>query len=156
VPPPATEHDAVDESEQVLRRFSEDSYKAHLDFPVERGAFSPSSQDVNGLSYQREHFSSVAAVAERYPGRYLSRLSVAEVLNIQLAAPEPGPAGLTFEPDPLPPTPDDPDPLKGHALMPQITPASKKARKEWYRQVTFKLAQLASTQVVYRPPPSSP
>ncbi|MCW9023634.1 MAG: hypothetical protein OQK73_03025 [Gammaproteobacteria bacterium] len=129
----------ISADEYILRRIP--NIKNYIDLtlpiPVQRGALGPSSNDDDGLSVYREEFISAEDLANagtNMSGYFVVRFRAQDLISL----------GLNLIPDPLPPLP-------GHSLIPELSRGSKKANRNFYKEVTLELAKLASQDIVYFP-----
>ena len=104
-----TQDDDIEVYEQLLRRIPNNPSFIDLTLrdPVQRAAFRPTNEDVDGISVYREMFISAEEIilvgTSRY-GYFVARLPVEEILE----------EGLTIIPDP------QTGGLPGHSLIPDI------------------------------------
>lgn len=124
--------------ETLLRRIHKNHYKSEKQTPVERVAFEPNRNDMDGLSVFRAAFVSptdlVAGSSDTY---YVAKITVAELQR--------------FSP-PLSVIPDsDPVQPPGHALIPEANFIRLKNEKYPSKELQRDLAKIASNNIVYRP-----
>lgn len=140
------ETDLVTNSEDILRRIvnGKETFNLNNNPPITRGNFSPTKNDIDGLSVSRSEFSSpelIALTGTNSKGYYVSSLGVTNISNL----------GLSVMPDPI-----KTEPI-GHALIPELKLSEYKRRKanptqrQELIQLTTELAELASTNIVYDP-----
>lgn len=134
------ESDPVSPDEFILRRIPNlpNYINMELPMPVVRGAFGPSSSDIDGLSVYRENFVSAQDVAEdgnNLAGYYVVRLRAQDIFNL----------GMDLIPNPIN------GQLPGHTLIPELSLIAKKADRNKYKDLTLELAKLASNDIVYSP-----
>ena len=136
------ENEPVDEREFIYRRIAPLYYDAGLTISVQREAFRPTANDSTGLSVLRALFARPEDTLgnldpQKAKEYYVARLAVRELRNL----------GLTVVPDPMPTGPP------GHAVIPEMTHASYRGRKQHWQSICVELAKLASTDIVHRPKP---
>jgi len=134
------ETDPVEFVELVLRRVlkKEDRINFSLPLPVDRLAFRPTKDDIDGISVFRELFCTPQQIADTGTnslGYYVCRLRVSDILGL----------GLNVIPDP------QQDQLSGHALIPELSYPNMKADKKKSKEFQFELAKLASLDICYSP-----
>jgi hypothetical protein len=136
-----SESDPLTPNEWLLRRIpnNADYYKPAEPVPIQRVAFEPNKQDVDGLSFFREMFISpreLGLKTGRKPPYIVARVRLKDIEanNIKIHA-----------------APDSEQPA-GHAVAPEITYAARKATKEAQRQLRdcAKLAFDPARQVTMR------
>ena len=135
-----TGEDPVDPDEYVLRRIHRGNTDPSAPTLVRRCEFEPKRRDVDGLSFYRERYTSVAVLvnAAKSPGDvYVARLAVTQVTAL----------GLTLEI-----TPGD---LPGHVSAPEVSYLRFRADQVTSRELQRQLAVLASNHIVYSPPPTA-
>ena len=137
---PRDERMQVGAGEWILRRIHKNHFKPSKPTPVERVAFQPSDEDVDGLSVFRAAFVSPGQiVADSRGGNsyYVARLAVRELGRFT--------PPLTVAPDP------DPDQPPGHAVIPELNAIRLKTEKYPSKELQRDLAKLAAKNIVFRP-----
>lgn len=136
------ETDPVCDDEFVFRRVLKkyyDNCPSSPDARVDKLAFRPTDQDVDGLSVYRALFVSPDELdrdREGKPGRYyVARLAVRMIKEI----------GLSVRANPA-------NGLAGHSLIPEIRNGLKGDDKKCSKELQFALARIASADIVYSPP----
>jgi len=126
----------------ILRRVSDKHYTPGNPIEIQPLAFRPSSSDTDGLSVYFEQseggISPEQLVFDARPGRRFCvvRLSIRDLEQL----------GLSVVADPII------DGLPGHALIPEINVNSYQTKKQAMKEVTIKLAELATQGIVLTPP----
>lgn len=136
-----TQHDSIQPSEYVLRRVLNQASVIDTDLPqpVQRIAFRPTDEDLDGISVFRALFTTAEEVAagKSAHGYYVVRIPVNEILDL----------GLTVVPDP------QVDTLEGHSLIPELTSHTRKT--EFSKKKQQQLAGLVNKDIrnrlVYSP-----
>lgn len=138
-----SENDPIEDDEYVYRRVLHtwcDLNSELLAHRIDRQVFHPTDKDKEGISLYRALFVTPVQVArdrEGNLGRYfVVRLSVAQVRAL----------GLSLKPDPQ-------DGLRGHSLMSEIRHGLKGEEKKRAKELQLRLAELASADIVFVPPP---
>lgn len=133
------ESDPVSPDEFILRRIPNlPSYIKELPISVARAAFSPTDDDVDGVSVYREHFVTAKDVAEAGRsdmGYYVVRFKAEDLFNL----------GVSLVPN------KQEDGLPGHTLIPELSLISKTQDKKKYKELALKITKLASNDIAFRP-----
>lgn len=134
------ENDPVDDGEFLLRRIFKQYVRVGALFVIDRGGFTPSPSDDDGLSFFRELFTTAQVVADAAPEKkrgqyYVVRLAVRDV-RAQM---------LTLTPKP------DPEQPPGHVIIPELALGEYERRKPLLKPVQFELGRLAARDIVIRP-----
>lgn len=135
------ESDPVSPDEFILRRIPNlpNYINLSLPIPVTNAGFSPTNDDVDGLSVYREKFVTAKEIAEAGrsdAGYYVVRFKAEDLLNL----------GMTLDPDP------QEGELSGHTLIPELSQTAKIQDKKKYRELALKIARLASEKdIIYSP-----
>lgn len=135
------QYENVTDDEFVLRRIlnREDYIDLSLNIPVQRNAIAPTRQDIDGVSVYREKFVTPEEVSKsgtNPAGYYVVRFNVGVLRKL----------GLDVIPDPVE------GELLGHALIPQLCFAAKKADKQRYTLLTYEMTKLISIpEIVFIP-----
>jgi hypothetical protein len=118
------ESDPLTPNEWLLRRIpnNADYYKPAEPVPIQRVAFEPNKQDVDGLSFFREMF-----ISPRELGLKTGRKPPYVVARIRLK-------DLQANNIKIRPAPDEEQP-RGHVVAPEITYPARKSTKEAQRQL---------------------
>jgi hypothetical protein len=144
---PRDECATVLDDEWVLRRVHKNHFKPQKPTPIERVAFQPSDEDVEGLSVFRAAFvtpSQIVAASRGGNNYYVAKLAVSDLVKFS--------PPLTVKPD------SDADQPPGHAVVPELNATRLKSDKYPSKELQRDLAKLASKHIVWRPddkiPPS--
>ena len=137
---PIDETDAVARDELLLRAvpnvrdyYDPDRPKG----PFTRQAFSPTQNDVDGLSVYREAFVSPSELAHWMPrkGDYYV-VGMPSIVFVD--------QGLTIVPSPR-------DGPKGHCTIPELSHEKVKQNRRWAKELGQRLAKQAESAIVFRP-----
>ncbi|MBI3273183.1 MAG: hypothetical protein HYZ53_29605 [Planctomycetes bacterium] len=134
------EEGSVELAEFVLRRVHRNHYDAGKPIPVTPAAFRPSDRDTQGLSVSRLKYvtaEQLAASGRQPHDYYVVQLAVEEISRL----------GLTVVQDP------DPRAPPGHAFIPELTADHYRSDKQRMKDLTFRLAEVASRAIVHVPLP---
>ena len=127
--------DSVDQSESLLRRIprNADFYDPNLSLPITPHAFRPNHQDSDGISLFREKAISREALSQtgRKPPYIVASLKARDLCDL----------GFTIIP-----TLDDSG-IPGHVVVPELSWEAYENNKQSLKELTKKLAELASTDV---------
>ena len=137
-----TEYDAITDDEFILRRIHKNNYFPSKPIPVVRTAFEPKAEDHDGGSFNREEFVSAEELAYkgRKPGEYyIARFSIATLRSEEWL--------LTIEPLPE----NDSEEPRGHCVIRELSIERHEADEERSVRLQRRLAELASTNIVYIP-----
>lgn len=113
-----TESDSIQPDEMLLRRVlnQPNVIDFNLKHPLQRLAFRPTNNDIDGLSLFRKLFTTpekIAMTGTNPSGYYIFEIAAQDIFSI----------GLTIVPDPQPGQPS------GHALIPEINSLSRSDRE---------------------------
>jgi hypothetical protein len=137
-----SETDPVSDDEFVYRRVLKNWYDEYAPNPedrVNRLAFRPTPEDVDGLSIYRAQFLDPEQLDRDGSGMH-GRYYVACIPVRSLRA-----LGLSVHPSPN-------KPLPGHCLVPEVNAGLRGEAKRRSKEVQLELARLAGKNIVYEPP----
>jgi hypothetical protein len=134
----------IDPDEPILRRIHISQYKAGLPIPIQAGAFRPSTEDDDGLSFYREYHLSAVALARS------GRKPAEEYVVVRYRARDLLGLGLTLEPT------CNPDDLPGHVIIPELSKSKYHDNKAKCKEIHLRLATLGSKDLLtgFVSPPS--
>jgi hypothetical protein len=132
--------DSVAPDESVLRKIvkAPGFYDPQKSPPIERGAFTPNRNDVDGLSFFLEREMSIEAMIESAAPRPASELVV-----IRLHAKDVYALGLTLR------RTFNPGDLPGHVIIPEINWNDYQTRKTALKPLIVQLVHLAEKNIVF-------
>ena len=126
----------VRSDDHVLRRIHISLYDPGLPTPIQRGAFKPSPEDTDGLSFYLEKSVTprqLAASGRLPPDQYIiARLNVGDILALGLR---------------LVPTPEKSE-LPGHVSLIDINTETYQNDKNRMKTLCFELSKIASRDVI--------